>query len=99
MPGRFIRLTKKLKEIHLNSKIMTQLNVEPKRNNNRWIWVSVIIAVFLLWWFFIRKDNQMGNMRLTPIADSTMMNDSTVTDIDTAGSMGDSAARVEHLSN
>lgn len=79
---------------------MAQLNVEPKRNNNLRIWVLVIIAIFLLWWLFIRKDKQMDSMRLTPpITDSAMMNDSTETGIDTAGSMGDSAARIGDLSN
>lgn len=78
---------------------MAQLNVEPKRNNNRWIWVLVIISIFLLWWFFIRKDKRTSSMRLTPIIDSTMETDSTVTNIDTVGSMGDSATSIEHLSN
>lgn len=78
---------------------MAQLNVEPKRNNNWWIWVLVIIAIFLLWWFFIRKDNQRDSMRLTPITDSTIINDSTARSIDTVEPMEDSAARIEHLSN
>lgn len=75
---------------------MAQLNVEPKKSN-WWVWVLVIIAIFLLWWIFMRKDNQM-NTKLTPIRDSTTkLNDSTAPMNDTAGSIGDSTTRIERL--
>jgi hypothetical protein len=52
---------------------MAQINVEPKRNKNWWIWVVVVAAILFIWWLFMRDNQEMN--RVTPMSDSTLMED------------------------
>lgn len=60
---------------------MAQINVEPKRNKNWWIWVIVVVAVLFIWWLFMRDSQDMNS--LLPMSDSTLMKDTVTTMPDT----------------
>lgn len=52
---------------------MAQINVEPKRNKNWWIWVIVVVAILFIWWLLMRESQDTN--RLLPMSDSTLMED------------------------
>jgi len=65
---------------------MAQLDVEPKKKSNWWIWLLIILAVLLAWWIFMpADDNQMNETAnpVVPMTDTTMMDDTNFMDQDT----------------